>query len=250
VFGPSRRERERLVATVPSWWHSLDVGRGVVTPGAKGANGPGGSRAHMQAELASLALPDLRGQTVLDIGAFNGFYSFAAERLGASRVVALDWYAWIEEAPGAPPGSLPPGRAGFDVAHRLLDSRVEPLLADFMEVDLAGLGTFDVVLFMGVLYHLPDPLAGMRRLAQVTRELAVIESHAIAVAGAGDHALLEFFPGAELNDDPSNWFVPTVAALHALCSAAGFASSEAVVGPPAPVTQPTQQYRAVVHARR
>jgi tRNA (mo5U34)-methyltransferase len=249
----SRRERERLVATVPWWWHSIDLGRGVVTPGAKGAEMPGGGRAFMQGELASLALPDLRGKSVLDLGAHNGFYSFAAERLGASPVVALDYFAWIHESADARDGSPPLGRAGFDVAHRILRSKVEPVVGDFMTIDLAALGCFDVVLFLGVLYHMPDPLGGMRRLAAVTSEVAVIESHAIAVVRANDYALLEFLPGAELNDDPSNWFVPNDAGLRALCSAAGFSRTETMVGPPDPppaAAEDRTYYRAVVHAHR
>ena len=250
VFGIDRRRRERAVATVPWWWHSIDVGAGVVTPGHKGAERPGGSRAFMAAELDSLALPDLRGKSVLDLGAHNGYYSFAAERLGASRVVALDHFAWFEPAPGAPPGSPAAGRLGFDLARKLLGSAVEAVQADFMEMDLAALGRFDVVLCLGVIYHQPDPLGTMRRLAEVTGEIAVIESQAVAVAGVEDHALFEFYPGAELGNDPSNWFVPNLAALHGLCRAAGFARSEAVVGPPArsdPAAS-TEPYRAVVHA--
>jgi tRNA (mo5U34)-methyltransferase len=251
VFGRGRRERERLVATVPWWWHSIDVGDGVVTPGRKGAEKPGGPVAFMRAELESLALPDLRGKSVLDIGAFNGYYCFAAEELGAARVVALDWYAWIEEEPGSPPGSMPPGRAGFEVARRLRGSRVEPVLHDFMTMDLDALGRFDVVLFLGVLYHMPDPLGAMRRLAAVTSELAIVESQAIVVAGAEHHALTEFFPGDELNGDPSNWFVPNLAALCALSRAAGFTRAEPVIEPPPPpdpAVSVTEHYRAVVHA--
>lgn len=250
MFGIGRRRRERLVATVPWWWHSIDVGEGVVTPGHKGADRPGGSRAFMAAELASLALPDLRGKTVLDIGAHNGYHSFAAERLGAARVVALDHFAWFEPAPGAPPGSPAAGRLGFDVSHRLLGSRVEAVQADFMAMDLAALGRFDVVLCLGVIYHQPDPLGTMRRVAEVTGELAVIESQAVAIAGVEEHALFEFYPGDELGGDPSNWFVPNLAALRGLCSAAGFARSEAVVGPPprGDPANPTEPYRAVVHA--
>jgi tRNA (mo5U34)-methyltransferase len=252
VFGIGRRRRERAVATVPWWWHSIDVGDGVVTPGHKGADLPGGSRAFMAAELESLALPDLRGKSVLDIGAFNGYYSFAAERLGASRVVALDHFAWFEPAPGAAPGSPPAGRLGFDLARRLLDSAVEPVQDDFMEMDLAALGQFDVVLCLGVLYHQTDPLGMMRRLAEVTREVAVIESQAVVVSGAEDHALFEFHPGAELNEDASNWFVPNMTALCGLCRAAGFARGEPVVGPLArgdPAAS-TLAYRAVVHAHK
>jgi tRNA (mo5U34)-methyltransferase len=249
VFGLTRRERERLVASVPQWWHSIDVGRGVVTPGAKGAGTPGGPHAFMQRELESLGLPDLNGKTVLDIGALNGYYSFAAERLGASRVVALDYNEWINGENGSPP----PGRAGFEVARKILKSRVEPVLGDLMEIDIGALGQFDVVLFLGVLYHLEDPLGGMRRVAELTSGLAVIETHAMSAGDADAHALFEFFAGSELNNDPTNWYVPNIAAIDGLCRAAGFASTRTLVGPPpAPpgADAATRHFRAVVHAQR
>lgn len=251
MFGLTRRERERLVASVPEWWHSIDVGRGVVTPGAKGAGTPAGSHAFMQAELESLALPDLHGKSVLDIGALNGYYSFAAERAGAARVVALDYNEWLPRPDGTPA----PGRSGFEVARKILKSRVEPVLGDLMEIDVAALGRFDVVLFLGVLYHLEDPLGGMRRVAELTGGLAVIESHAMTAGALADqHALLEFFPGSELNDDPTNWYVPNIAAIEGLCRAAGFSSTQPVVGPPAAAApdagSATRHFRAVVQARR
>jgi hypothetical protein len=71
------RELEHKVAAIPFWFHSLDLATGVVTPGLKSP------QQHMH-ELASFRIPDLRGKTVLDIGAWDGFYSFAAERLGAA----------------------------------------------------------------------------------------------------------------------------------------------------------------------
>ena len=77
-----------------------------------------------------------------------------------------------------------------------------------MVADLDALGRFDVVLFLGVLYHLQDPLGAMRRLARVTGELAVIESEAVAFAAHEDRALCEFFAGDELAGDPTNWWVP------------------------------------------
>src|SRR6266446_8932094 len=81
------RELYRTVHAVPFWWHSIDVGHGVVTPGGKSAE-------FLAAELASLQLPPLAGTRVLDVGAWDGYYSFAAERLGAARVVALDHFIW------------------------------------------------------------------------------------------------------------------------------------------------------------
>ena len=119
-----------------------------------------------------------------------------------------------------------------------------------MSTDLDALGRFDVVLFLGVLYHLQDPLGAMRRLARVTGELAVIESEAVAFAAHEDRALCEFFAGDELAGDPTNWWVPNLRALLDLCSAAGFAGADVIQGPPPAAGPGPHRYRAIVHARR
>ena len=74
------------------WWHSIDLGHGVVTPGAK-------SPEQLAHELQAIALPDLRGRTVLDIGGWDGFFAFEAERRGAARVAVLDHYMWALDIP-------------------------------------------------------------------------------------------------------------------------------------------------------
>jgi tRNA (mo5U34)-methyltransferase len=226
------------VAAVAFWWHTIDLGDGIVTPGAKG--GP----EHMQKELASLGLPDLRGRSVLDIGAWDGFYSFAAERLGAARVVSLDHYAWEQPELGE-------GR-GYELAHDALGSSAEKRHADFMSCDLAALGRFDVVLFLGVLYHLEDPLRGMRRVYELTDDVAVIESEAMELRGRTRRPLAEFFPFDEHVGDPTTWWVPNLAAIEALCLAAGFSRVRAIKEPPRGVSRlrGTRRYRAVVHAFR
>lgn len=67
------------------WYHTIDLGHGLVTEGVD--NSP--------ERLARLRLPnDLSGRSVLDIGAWDDFFSFEAERRHASRVVATDHYAW------------------------------------------------------------------------------------------------------------------------------------------------------------
>ncbi len=274
--GPSDDERtaalRAAVQRVEIWWHSIDLG-GVVTPGIK-------TPAILQAELAGLRLPDLRGRTVLDIGAWDGFYSFAAERAGASRVVALDHLAWsmemldfVHEWAGAldrtPPGRIPPdalevayeadgwdpvglpGRAGFDLAHRTLGSAVEPVVRDFANDDLSPLGRFDVVLFLGVLYHLRDPLGALRRLHALCDDLAVIETEAIAIGGHPDAAAAQFMGTRKRNDDPTNWWAPTVAGLERWCLAAGFSRVERVgARVPEPAAGTTSPCRVTVHAWR
>lgn len=234
---PDNRELQRIADDVGFWFHSLDLGHGVVTKGLKTAD-------QLQEELCRLNFPDLKGKTVLDIGAFDGFYSFSAERLGAARVVAMDYYTWSLDLPkhieygreckqkGIQPGDYEktaewrpnelPGKRGFDAAHRILQSGVEAKVADFMEVDLRSVGAFDVVLFLGVLYHLKHPLLALQRLAQVTRDVAIIETEAVEVPGYEQVPMCEFFETNELNGDTSNWWAPNAKALVGMCRTAGF----------------------------
>src|SRR5215212_5576951 len=126
------------------WYHTIDLGHGVVTRGVD--NTP--------ERLARLRLPEsFAGRSVLDIGAWDGFFSFEAERRGATRVVASDYFAWHGQA--LPAGV---GKSGFLLAHNALDSRVEDLEIDVMDLSPERAGMFDVVFFLGVLYHLHHPL--------------------------------------------------------------------------------------------
>lgn len=241
----TKEDLQARADSVGFWWHSIDLGQGVVTRGAK-------TPATLAHELKSLRLPDLTGKSVLDIGAYDGYYSFAAERLNAARVVALDHFVWSIDLPAfidywrrcKSDGAVPvpvqdsaywqpdrlPGKRAFDTAHSALRSRVEVVLDDFMTMDLARLGQFDITFFMGVLYHMKDPLGSLTRLAQVTGQLAIIETHAIAVPGYEHLELSEFYSGSQLNADTTNWWGPNLRALVGMCRAAGFTRVEVVAG--------------------
>ncbi len=253
----------------PTWFHSIELAPGVVTPGRKSAD-------TLQKELHSIKLPDLRGKSVLDIGAYDGFFSFAAERLGAARVVALDHYIWSTDMEAytkeweqsrrtgetLPPPHLSrhwhpeglPGRRPFDLAHEALGSKVEIVVGDFMTIDASNVGQFDIVLFMGVLYHMEEPLTTLRRLASFTAQggLAVIETAAVDVPMLRDSALFEFYPGSELNNDPSNWWSPNAKALEGLCRAAGFREAKLLTKRPRlslrNILRGATRYRAIAHA--
>jgi tRNA (mo5U34)-methyltransferase len=242
-----------ILKECPEWFHSIDLGSGLVTPGRK-------NKAVLDGELEGLRLPDLRGKSVLDVGAYDGFFSFACEERGAARVVALDQYVWsvdmaaymedwrASKRTGAPlpapvesrhyhPDTLP-GKKPFDLAHRLRKSKVEPIVGDLMTMDLAPLGKFDVVLYLGVLYHMEEPLTSMRRLRSVIAPggVAVIETEAVEVPGL-DRAYCEFFPGQELNNDASNWWAPNAKALEGLGRAAGFRETIVFNNPPPVVAE-------------
>lgn len=243
----TKEEVEQMAQSVPFWWHSINLGHGVVTDGFKTVAG-------LQHELGALHLPDLKGKTVLDIGAYDGFFSFEAERLGAERVVALDHYVWAIDLPKSlaywrecnergitfdpeneaarPHPTELPGMLAYKTAHQALDSEVETVVQDYLEASPEQHGTFDVVLFLGVLYHMQNPLEALKRVASLTQGVAVIETEAIVLPNNEHRAVCEFFEGAELNNDASNWWAPNEKALMGMCRAAGFSRVEVVV--PAP----------------
>jgi tRNA (mo5U34)-methyltransferase len=201
---------------------------------------------------------DLRGLSVLDVGAWDGFFSFEAERRGAARVVALDGPAWREPAWG--PGGYGT-KAGFELARRALGSSVEDRELDLEEISAATVGRFDVVLFLGVLYHLKHPWPVLERIASVCDGLLIVETHADLLDLR--RPAMALYPGAEVAGDASNWWGPNVAALEAMLREEGFARVEVVHREPLPyrlaraayrrVRGPrfrAQQGRVVVHAHR
>ena len=97
-----------------------------------------------------------KGLSVLDIGAWDGFFSFECERRGASRVVAADYFSWHGSGWGT--------KAGFTLARDVLGSKVEDVDIDVMDLTPERVGTFDLVLFLGVLYHLRHPLLALERV--------------------------------------------------------------------------------------
>jgi tRNA (mo5U34)-methyltransferase len=191
------------------WYHCIDLGHGVVTRGTDDT----------PYRLARLDLPaSFTGQSVLDIGAWDGFFSFEAERRGATRVVAADYYSWHGTGWGT--------KAGFTLARDVLKSRVEDIDVDVMDLSPDRVGTFDVVFFLGVLYHLPHPLLALERVASVARDLLILET-VVDMVGIRQPAAA-FYPGRELNNDPTNWWGPNVPAVTAMLQTVGFRRTHVV----------------------
>jgi tRNA (mo5U34)-methyltransferase len=194
------------------WYHTIDLGGGVVTRGMDDT----------PQRLARVQLPaSLHGLTVLDIGAWDGFFSFECERRGAARVVAADYYSWHGGGWGT--------KAGFNLAREALGSRVEDIDIDVMELSPERLGTFDVVLFLGVLYHLRHPFLALERIAPLVGRRLIVET-VIDMVGFGRPAMA-FYPGREMNNDPTNWWAPNAAAMRGMLENVGFERVEAVTPP-------------------
>ena len=185
------------------WWHSIDLGHGVVTRGGYDT----------QAKLRQVAMPaDLSGWSVLDVGAWDGFYSFEAEKRGASRVVALDHVVWNDPTVG---------RRGFELARRTLGSRVEDVDCEVHAITPERVGgVYDLVLFLGVLYHVRHPLLALERVASVCGRQLILETH-VDLEECSRPALA-FYPGTECANDPSNWFGPNRAAVEGMLKVVGF----------------------------
>ena len=209
------RDFLRAQVSAQQWYHRIDLGNGVVTPGIDDT----------PQRLARLALPEsLAGLTVLDVGAWDGFFSFECERRGAARVLATDSYSWQGGGWGT--------KEGFELARRALDSQVEDMDIDVMQLSAEKVGTFDIVLFLGVLYHLRHPLLALERLASVTRGTLIVET-VVDMVGL-QRAAVAFYAGSELNDDPTNWWGPNPPAVVGMLSAAGFSRSRVITALPPP----------------
>ena len=218
--------RERVAALGP-WFHNLDLNGVKTAPDHFLGDYPAVKWRH----FADAIPADLSGKSVLDVGCNAGFYSLEMKRRGAARVLAIDY----DE------GYLQQARFAAEVTGLDIE------FAQLSVYDVGALGErFDLVLFLGVLYHLEDPLGAMRRVAALTRELAIIETAAIALgAEHEERPLWELYPADEFAGDPTNWWAPNLRAVHDLCRAAGFRRSQTIVGPRA---DGPAQYRAIVHA--
>ncbi len=99
-------------------------------------------------------------------------------------------------------------KAGFELARQALGSRVEDVDIDVMDLSPERVGQFDVVFFLGVLYHLRHPLLALERIASVTRKRLFLETVVDMVGVAGRR--WRSIRGRELNNDPTNWWAPNV----------------------------------------
>lgn len=200
--------------TVEHWYHPVELRPGLTTPGSNGAG-------HI---LKLLDVPsDCKGLRVLDLGTRDGYFAFEMERRGAD-VTAIDY--------------LPDTNTGFRVCADLLGSQAKFIHANIYDLDPKEFGTYDIVLFLGLIYHLPDPLEALHRVRAVCRHRLCVESHVIDKAlmledgttvsmeslapGLDQLPLVQFFKGGRLRGDPSNYWGPTLVALEAMVREALF----------------------------
>lgn len=190
------------------WWHSFELPDGRSIQGVC-------TEAGLRQRLNQFPIPqDLGGARVLDIGAWDGWYSFEMERRGAD-VVAVD--CWDNPR--------------FHQVHAALNSRVEYRQMDVYELAPETVGRFDIVLFMGVLYHLKHPLLALERVCAITKELAAVDSFILREEhrpgeNVENRVVMEFYESEEFGGQMDNWCGPSLPCLMAMCRTAGFARVE------------------------
>lgn len=228
-----------------TWYHRIVLPGGVVTPGLVD-----GSQ-----YLRRLRFPEtFAGRDVLDVGCWDGFYAFEAKRRDARRVVASDSYCWHGDGWGT--------KHGFLLAREALKLDVADVDIDVLELSAEKVGVFDDVLFLGVLYHLRDPLTALERIAAVTGERLILETETSLTWLR--RPATELYAGGRLNQDGTNYYAPNPSALQAMLRMVGFARTEVVSRTPAvrrvqravrrritkhiPVRESFRSQRIVIHA--
>ncbi len=176
-------EARALVAKVPHWHHRFEIFPGLITPGSY--------EPHFL--LAKARLPeDLRGLRVLDIGTSDGFFALQLARRGAD-VVAIDYRSKQEH--------------GYYVMELLNSVHIEYHRMNIYELEDKNLGQFDIVLFMGVLYHLPDMIRALHMIRQCCRGTIFIETHS-ENDFCRDVAAARYYQGSTLANDHTNFWSP------------------------------------------
>lgn len=150
--------------------------------------------------------------SVLDIGAYDGFWTFECERRGAKRVVAADHYCWTSSGRKT--------KEGFDIARDALNSKAESVVVRIEDMTPEALGTFDLVLFLGILYHAQDPLHYLRIARSLCHGNLILETHVDLLDYARPASA--YYPGRTLNNDPSCFFGPNPPCVIGMLNDVGF----------------------------
>jgi tRNA (mo5U34)-methyltransferase len=220
-------------------FHSpFDFGDGVSTK-------PRHVQRRFERRLRLLKIPDLTGKTVLDIGAWDGYFSLQFEKRGAKRVLAVD--IWDEGALQA-----------FLLVRDYFKSNVEYKRIDCHDLSPAEIGTFDVVFCAGVLYHLRHPLKGLEAIRSVTAGQLILETASLIPAVHEWVPQITFFPGDDRASQHA-WHhggFPTKQWVVDALQTVGFKRSEVVYSPSfryykkavALLTNRPSEGRLIVHA--
>lgn len=200
------------VAEEPYWFHRVELPGGITTPGWSDPRVD---------KLPNYGLPDdMSGMRVLDIGNAEGFFSFEAERRGAAEVIGIENY--------------PPMARKFEICRAALGSRARTYMASVYDLSPNTFGTFDLVMFFGVLYHLRHPILALQKIASVCTGTVLMQT--ATCADTSEKPMAEFHPfgitsgpADKPEHDPTCFWFPNVACCIAMLQHVGFVNVEQIL---------------------
>jgi tRNA (mo5U34)-methyltransferase len=218
-------ELKSKIAESDHWYHKIELPGGITTPG--------------WAPLSVEAYPlpdDLTGKRVLDVGAWDGYWTFECLKRGADFVMAIDDFS--DPGDGATDGTPRNGWKNFDLCAEALcydSARFKRANMSLYDLRPWPHGIFDYVLCFGVLYHCRYPLKALDTLAAMLKpegrmlvETAILDDYSPYRGGMGNgyrgnQMVMEFYPGNEYGNVSTNWWSPTLQCLGHMMHAAGLA---------------------------
>ena len=205
------------------WFHSIKLSENIITPGL--------ANYEKSVKLSEIVFSKgVNNKSLLDIGTWDGFFSFEAEKNGA-QVLSTDHYCW-NEGPGW--GT----KAGFDFCHKILKSKIKSQSIDVPSLSPKTVGRFDVVLLLGVLYHLRDPYTVLEQIYDIAREYVVIET--VITEVNSEKPIMEFFKSGDGKGN-DNYFAVNIKYLEKALKHVGFKELNFTINNPYP-------NRCTVHA--
>ena len=210
------------------WRHRIPLLNGQVTPGNKDTA--------RDLEEFKWSRDLFEGKTVIDVGACDGFFSFHSEKMGATKVLGVDPYRWTLDDRWS-------GMSGFNLAREILDSKVEDSVVLLEDLSPQTVGEWDVSLFLGVFYHLVNPIQILKNVASVTKDTIVVETinaeyHSLRTGAPCrktpdgksvmfhdyfvNSPMLTYYPNDEVDGDYTTWYAPNPAYIESFLRTEGF----------------------------
>ena len=214
---PATADLQKRVDAI-EWYHTIDLGNGVVTPGWFDLRG----------ELDKYPLPArMDGMRVLDVATFDGFWAFEFARRGAD-VVALDIesFSSVDMSPRIRRTKTQEylerkTGEGFALAREVLNLPVHREICNVYDLSPERLGMFDFVFVSDLLLHLMNPMKALNNMCSVTKGHAVIAE--VYDARLPENEKLMYYEGGEVHN---TWWSLSFGALQQMVIDAGFRKVE------------------------
>jgi tRNA (mo5U34)-methyltransferase len=209
------------VEGIPYWYHKIELPGEILTPG------------WAPLDASKYAIPDdFTGKRVLDIGAWDGYWTWEALKRGAKEVIAIDDFS---DDTANPKASRRAKWETFDLCREAFgytEDRCKRFEMSVYDISEDMFGRFDIVFFFGTIYHLKHPLLALEKISAICDGAIYIETASLddyspyrgGLKGGFDNneMVMEFYPTNEYGYNVSNWWVPTLQCLGAMLASVGF----------------------------